>query len=599
MPQYTFDQFIAARRYQGNIAFAPDGSEVAYITDTSGQFNIWRQSVRGGWPFQVTTFETNTVRQVQWAPSGHLYFLADNNGDEKFQVYRVPAQGGLPVKLTDRPDVQYRGLALSRCGAFLYYSGNAVEPTQTHVFRHHITAGQVETLCGGAGTWVPAAESPDGRYLAVLNARSNSRIDLHLCDLQTGELTPVTGAGALGRTDSAAWADGGLYYNNDAQGEFVALCRYDLTGGCSRQIAAPPWDVEDVGASGDGRYLFWTVNEGGRTRPYMRDTQRVADLPLPAKAASGVLESFALSPDGRRLAFRISAVTTPGDMYTHDFETGETCRLTYSMLGGIDEADLVEPELVHFPSFDREIPAWLYRPRNVAAGQRVPAVLSIHGGPEIQEKPVFNAIYQYLLDQGVAVLAPNIRGSTGYGKSYQKLIQRDWGGGDLQDLKACAEYLRSLPWIDPDRIGIRGGSYGGFATLQALTRLPEYWACGAEICGPSNLVTLTRACPPTWRERMKGMIGDPDEDREMLLERSPVTYADSLRCPLLIVQGALDPRVPRAESDQMVERLQSRGIAVEYMVIEDEGHGFTKRHNQLKVNRSVAGYLVKHLVRPF
>jgi dipeptidyl aminopeptidase/acylaminoacyl peptidase len=194
------------------------------------------------------------------------------------------------------------------------------------------------------------------------------------------------------------------------------------------------------------------------------------------------------------------------------------------------------------------------------------------------------------------VLAPNIRGSTGYGKSYQRLIHRDWGGGELKDLEACARYLQSLDWVDGKRLGVFGGSFGGFATLSCATRLPDYWAAAVDIVGPSNLVTFAKAVPPFWKRYMKKWVGDPDEDYEFLMERSPITYVEQLKCPLLIIQGANDPRVVKAESDQMVEKLRSLGREVEYMVFEDEGHGFTKRANELKAWKATVEFFEKQLL---
>jgi dipeptidyl aminopeptidase/acylaminoacyl peptidase len=194
------------------------------------------------------------------------------------------------------------------------------------------------------------------------------------------------------------------------------------------------------------------------------------------------------------------------------------------------------------------------------------------------------------------VLATNIRGSTGYGKSYQRLIQRDWGGGDLKDWEHAVKWLHDQVWVDPARIGVWGGSYGGFAVLTCVTRLPDYWAAAVDIFGPYNLLTFARAVPPSWRRMMKRFVGDPDEDADLLRERSPMTYIDDARAPLLVIQGAKDPRVVKNESDQLVEKLRSLGRTVEYVVFDDEGHGFTKRKNELTTFRASADWLQKYLL---
>ncbi|MFU8773119.1 MAG: alpha/beta hydrolase family protein, partial [Anaerolineales bacterium] len=240
----------------------------------------------------------------------------------------------------------------------------------------------------------------------------------------------------------------------------------------------------------------------------------------------------------------------------------------------------------------------LYKPKTANRSSKTPVIVSIHGGPEAQELPayMYSGLYQYLLSRGIGILAPNIRGSTGYGKSYQKLIHRDWGGAELKDIEHAAKYLLSLDWVDPERIGVFGGSFGGFATLSAVSRLPDYWAAAVDIVGPSNLVTFARAVPPFWKRFMEKWVGDPEKDHDFLMERSPVTYVDQIKAPLFIIQGANDPRVVKSESDQIVEKLRARGVEVRYDIYEDEGHGFTKRHNQLKAWHDTAEFFEKHLL---
>jgi len=255
----------------------------------------------------------------------------------------------------------------------------------------------------------------------------------------------------------------------------------------------------------------------------------------------------------------------------------------------------VEPTLVHFPTHDgRDIPAWVYMPPGDGP---FPVVLSIHGGPEAQDRPSYNygGLYQFLVGQGIAVLAPNIRGSNGYGRTYQRLILRDWGGGDLGDFEAAARWLQAQSWCKPDRIGVFGGSYGGFATLSCLSRLPRYFACGVDIVGPSNLVTLAKSVPPTWRAMMASWVGDPETEAEFLLSRSPITYAHQIVAPLFVIQGANDPRVKQAESDSIVQALRDRGVEVRYDVYADEGHGFTRKENEAKGMGDSGDFLVHHL----
>jgi dipeptidyl aminopeptidase/acylaminoacyl peptidase len=267
----------------------------------------------------------------------------------------------------------------------------------------------------------------------------------------------------------------------------------------------------------------------------------------------------------------------------------------------------VDPALVEYKSHDgRMVPAWLYRPAAAttcgdgeAAGgcRRFPVVLSIHGGPESQERAeyCYSGLYQFLLSRGVGVFAPNVRGSSGYGITYQTLIHRDWGGGELADFDHAVRYLHELDWVDDDHIGVFGGSFGGFAALSCLSRLPELFAAGVSVVGPSNLVTFAKAVPPTWRSLMTNWVGDPEADFDFLMSRSPITYVDQIRAPLMVVQGANDPRVVQTESDQIVDALRNRGVEVRYDVYNDEGHGFTKRSNEIQALGDIGDFLVAKL----
>ena len=601
-----FARYYAVRNHLGNLAFAPDSSQIAMIVNTSGQFNIWRQNVTGGWATQVTTFEDESARGVLWAPSGDLYGIADRAGSEQYDIFTIPATGGVTTYLTDRPDAQYElsEQSLSPDGRFLAYSGNDRQPTDGDVLVRDLHTGEDRRLLANGRYNVVVNWSPDGRYLTAVDLRSNTDLHVWLIDVATGEAREM-----LPHDDQFFLAPGpwlpdssGFYVITDRGREFKGVARYRLDADAMEWVVAPEWDVEQLALSDDGRRLIWALNESGRSQLYLRDNDqaplRVVGLPV------GVFESLTLSPDGQTLALRINAATAPAEVYIVTLgpigalAVPHLRRLTFGMLGGLEPSALVEPELVTFPTFDgRQIPAWVYRPRNLAPGQRAPLVVSIHGGPEAQERVEYKAFYQYLLAKGIGVLAPNVRGSTGYGLAYQKLIHRDWGGAELKDIQAAAEYAQTLSWVSPDRLGVYGGSFGGFATLSAVTRLPNYWAAAVDIVGPANLLTFVRSVPPTWRRMMAAWVGDPDieADAALMRERSPITYVENVRAPLLVMQGANDPRVAKAESDQMVEQLRSMGREVEYVVFEDEGHGFTKRANTQRAYRLAANFFRRWL----
>jgi dipeptidyl aminopeptidase/acylaminoacyl peptidase len=597
-----FEQFYAIRRFQPTLSFTPDGRKLLFSTDISGQFNLWRLPVRGGWPEQLTTFQEQSVRAVSISPDGRQIVLAaDRRGDEFHQILALSARGGWPEPWTDAPEVQHYlgGDAWSPDGRWLAYAANAETPTNQEVWVREVETGEVRKAFGGDGVAFHAGWSPDGSQLLALDFRSNTDTSVFLVEGESSrELTPHEDEA---RFLPGPWApDGsGFYLVTDEGREYLGLAFFRLADGGYEWVEAPDRDIEEVALSEDGRVLAWMVNESGWSRLRLRDLETGEDLPeprLPEGTGPFIGQtSLCVSRDGRHAAVIWAAPQRPSEIFVIETATGRVRRVTNNMLGGFRERDLATSELVSFPTWDgRDIGAWLYRPKRRG---RLPVVLSIHGGPETQERPWYQPFYQYLVSRGIAVLVPNIRGSTGYGRTFQTLIHRDWGGGDLKDFEHAALWLREQDWVDADRIGVYGGSYGGFATLSCVTRLPEYWAAAVDVVGPSNLVTFAKAVPPTWRRFMDKWVGNPDTDADFLMERSPITYVENVRAPLLVLQGANDPRVVKGESDQMVERLRELGREVEYVVFEDEGHGFTKRENQQRAYRITVDWFEQHLLR--
>jgi dipeptidyl aminopeptidase/acylaminoacyl peptidase len=595
------------RRFSSALSFTPDGKGVLFASNLSGQFNLWRVSIEGGWPDQLTAFADETVRGLSISPAdGTIVLCADHDGDEFHQIYVIDTERGWPEQLTDEPEVQHfvGNDAWSPDGTRFAYAANARKPTDMETWIRDVDSGETRAVFGEEKFSFPGAWSPDGTKLLAIDFRNNSDASIFLVEADGSgarELTP--------HDDDAVFfpgpwaADGsGFYFVTDNESEFRGLAFYDLATDRYDWVEEPTHDIEDLKLSANGRVLAWLVNVDGYDRLRLRDLETGADLPdpdLPAGARphlTGAEPPLALSPDGSCAALVISSPRRPQDVWVVETDTGRSRAVTESRIGGLREDDLVDAELVTYPSFDgRDIPAWLYRPE---VDGKAPVVLSIHGGPEAQERPQYQPLYQYLLSRGIGVLATNIRGSTGYGKSYQRLVQRDWGGGDMQDWEHAVKWLHEQDWVDADRIGVYGGSYGGFAVLTCVTRLPDYWAAAVDIFGPANLVTFAKAVPPTWKRFIARFVGDPETEADFLMERSPITYVENVKTPLLVIQGATDPRVVKGESDQMVENLRSLGRQVEYVVFDDEGHGFTKRPNELKAYRLAAEWLERNLKSP-
>ncbi len=627
---YTFNQFASIRRYFTNagatLTFSPNGKEIAYITNTSGQFNLWKQPSDGGYPIQLTMFANRIARTGSWSPDGeHILLSVDYQGDEYHQLYLIPARGGEPEQLTHEPRVQHHieGDCWSPDGRYIAYAANDRSMAHMDVAVRDMHTGKVMRLLAGDGLYYPEAWSPNGRYLVAVEWITSTDYNLYLIDVprKTSRLiTPHTGDAAYA---TGPWLpdSSGFYFIGDEARDFKGLAFYDLKKQQWHWLLTPEWDVSHVEGTHDGRYLAWLINEDGLSKLHIRNQHTGRMLRLP-RLPRGTIAMPTFSHDGRRLAFFFSTATQPAELYVLDLTKlqrpgrfsprsaslrgrfakparSPLKQITYSTLGGIDPKELIEPRLIRYRSSDGlRIAAWLYKPKQLKKGQRAPVVVSVHGGPEAQEHPYYGyGLYQYWLSRGIGVLAPNIRGSTGYGKKFQMAIYRDWGGGELRDLEHAARYLRRLDWVDSKRIGLYGPSFGGFVVLSAISRLPEYWAAAVDWFGPSNLVASILEDPPWWRKMDELTIGDPVKDYDELMARSPVTHADKIRVPLFVVQGALDMRVVKGESDQIVNRLHALGVPVRYDVYEDEGHGFTKRANELKAVEDTAEFLAQHLLK--
>lgn len=609
--QYPFERF-AARRLYYDFDFLPGTKDMLYAVNTSGQFNVWRQSPplngRPGSSAQLTSFDEWSARGLFPHPNGkEVLVFADKDGDENYQVFAVDPRGGWPLPVVYEPRVRHEPGAscYSPHGRFLAFASNARNPKDMDIILYERGRSRIRAVCAGEGARDMGVWSPDSSRLTVAeNLSANDDNNVLLVDVRRESSKNLTPHKDKTRYVPGPWSpDGaGFYVLSNAGREFLGLGFLRGDGGDIRWIATPSHDVEDVALSPDGHRLAWSVNVDGYSVIHTQDLKRGRPLRGPLRTG-GVLPAgwatwrrLRFSPDGTKLGFILWSGTRPDEVCTVGLPGSEVVRYTDGFLGAVPERKMVAPRLIAYPSHDRRTPAWLYKPR-ASPGKRSPVVVSIHGGPEAQERPgyMYSGLYQYLLSRGVGVLAPNIRGSTGYGSSYQRLIHRDWGGGELKDIEHAAKYLRSLGWVDPERIGIIGGSFGGFAVLSAVTRLPEYWKVAVDLFGPSNMVTFVQSVPEHWKHFMRDWVGDAEADRDFLIQRSPITYVDAVRCPLLVIQGGMDPRVVKAESDQMVERLRSRGLDVEYIVFPDEGHGFTKRKNELNAWRATAEFLLKHL----
>jgi dipeptidyl aminopeptidase/acylaminoacyl peptidase len=541
-----------------------------------------------------------------------LLLATDRGGNERHQLFTALADPDRPYAGPDdlEPLVVddehiHRPGGVTRDGRLLAYATNRGDGVAFDTWVRDLTTGE-ERCVFATGGWTGAGGfSPDGRWLAVVEVTTlpgDNRV--HLVDLDAlgeaparpgdpavVELAPHDAPASVG-TPSWLPDSSAFFFPTDVGREFVGIAR-GTPDGSWELVVEPGWDAS-CAVDWQGRSLLVVWNEDGATRAELRDPHTLevrTAVPLPGEGVAG---GFRFRRDGGALTFAYTSALVPGDAWCYDLDDDHLRRLTVSP-NDVDPAAFVEPELVRFPSFDGlEIPAFVYRPEpsdRADADRALPVVVVIHGGPESQYRPTFAPVTQYLVAHGFAVVAPNVRGSTGYGRRYQHLDDVDKRLDAVADLAALHDWLATQADLDEDRAALYGGSYGGYMTLMGLVLQPDRWAAGVDIVGMSNLVTFLENTSDWRRAFREREYGSLEHDREVLLEASPITHIDHLRAPLCIVHGANDPRVPLSEAEQLHEILQERGIRSELLVYDDEGHGLAKLPNRLDAYPRIAAFL--------
>jgi len=597
--EYTIEQFLETISVFGS-SFSPDADKVLVSSNESGIFNAYAISVDGRDPIQLTASDADAIRVAGYFPQDERFlYLSDRGGDELHHLY-VRELDGSVTDITPGEGFKAAFYGWTEDEESFLVGTNERDQRFFDVYAVATDGYERTLLYRNEEGYQFGGLSPDQRYIALSKTNTTTDSDIYLYDRTTGEmrlLTPHEGEVANGV--QAFSPDGNsLYVTTDEGGEFAYLARIDLKSGERESVLQPEWDVWYAYFSKPGNYLVVGINEDARTRIRMFEYPSMEEIPLPDLAGLDIT-TVNMSRDERRVAFYASTPRTPSDLYVAGLGEGQPKRLTDTLNPEIDPEHLVEPERVRFTSYDGvEIPGILYKPLGATPENPAPGLVWVHGGPGGQSRVGYFSLIQYLVNHGYAVYAINNRGSSGYGKTFFKMDDRKHGDADLDDAVASKGMLVGTGWIDPERIGIIGGSYGGYMVLAALTFRPEEFAVGVDLFGISNWVRTLESVPPWWesfREALYREMGDPAEDKDALYAKSPLFHADQIRRPLMVLQGANDPRVLQAESDDIVEAVRANGIPVEYVLFEDEGHGFAKKENQLEGWEAILGFLDRYL----
>jgi dipeptidyl aminopeptidase/acylaminoacyl peptidase len=620
---FAIDRYLHIRSASGP-TFSPDGRFVAFLTNVTGVSQLWQVPVEGASPGPVQlTFTNESVRGAHYSPRKHeIVFSMDTAGNERTQLFRLYGVGGgtdhgigegwLIDDLTRQPKVIHGFGGFAHDGESIAFSANRDEGSRFDVYVQKIPASRERerpearlVAKGPGGYFQPVGWSPDDKFLLVSRAESNYNQDLYTIEVASGTVKQLTPHKGDVQYHSANWSADGkrIYCSSTAEGRDIAgLAQIDVATGKLTYLETPEHEVEGVVASPKGRWLAYRLNVGGISELKLRDLKTDKAITLKGLPL-GVISQVEFAPDDSKLALVFDGPRHNMDVWLWDLNAppggkgkGEGLRqLTHASRAGIPFSQFVEPELVHYPTFDgKKIPAWFYKPAGKAASG-VPVIVYPHGGPESQTRPNFSALFQYFVQRGYAVLAPNVRGSTGYGTSYMNLDNTTKRMDSVKDLAHAAMWLRDAKQGDPKRLAVYGGSYGGFMVLAQVTHYPELWAAGIDVVGIANWVTFLENTGAYRRAHREKEYGNLAEHREFLEKISPINHVDKIKCPMMIIHGAQDPRVPVGESEQIVAALKKRGVPVEYLRYEDEGHGLARLKNRLDAYPKMVDFLDKHL----
>lgn len=601
---YSAAQFFQSTAYglpdRGGLAFSADGSRLLISSDESGVINTYALPIDGG-PAEPLTWLDESVYAASWFPNDdRVVVTADRGGDERTHVYVRELNGGLR-DLTPGDTVKAAFHGFSADGATLWISTNARDPQVFDLYAYDATTYASRLVYRNPGMHLSAI-SPNGRWLALTRQNSSADADVFLVDLRFGEpwhITAHQGDIAFRVFDFAPDSQS-IILGGDHLGEFVAAVAYDMQMGGMSTVIQADWDVTSLQNSPSGRYRVSVLNADASTELTITDTRTGAPLSL-SGLPGGDIGAVRFNRDETLAAFTLASDTSPADIYLADLASGETRRLTRALNPDIDEAQLVEGRVVRYLAHDGiVIPGILYLPKTASAANPAPAVVWVHGGPGGQSRRGWSPMIQHLVSNGYAVLAANNRGSSGYGKTFYHLDDRRHGEDDLMDIVTAGQWLRDQNWVAGDQITVMGGSYGGFLTAAALAFHPDAFAAGINIFGVTNWVRTLESIPAWWgaqRDALFDEMGDPATDAERHRAISPLFHAERITKPLLVVQGANDPRVLQVESDELVAAVRANGVPVEYLLFPDEGHGFRKKANRIAAQEAYLDFLERHVRR--
>jgi dipeptidyl aminopeptidase/acylaminoacyl peptidase len=592
-------------RQVGRADWSPEGKQIVFVSNLSGRNNLWTVPAEGGWPLQLTVSDQRQTAPA-WSPDGKwIAYQSDFDGDEQWDIFLVSPKSGMVVNLTNTREIAEEDPTWSPDGRYLAYM---VKPKTSSVFEidiydtlmrkvQHLTSNTPKDQMNTGPVW-----SKDGKWIAYTQHEAKgTNSNVLVAEVATSQSTLLTPHDGEQLYSVSAFAPDGksLLITSNATNGYENAGLLDIASKKIRWLTHDKWEINAVDFSSDGKQVSWTANVDGNTDIFIHDlvSGKSTSLPLPKGLNELTGKSSSFSKDGSRVLYYHNGPTAAGDLWTYRAADRKSQQVTHSMLAGVRSEDMVEPFLVHYPSKDGKwtISAFVYMPYNLPRRPESPAIVYIHGGPTAQTVNSFNRFVQFMVNNGYIVIAPNYRGSTGYGKEFQQANLFDMGGGDLQDVLSAAEWIQKTGYVDPKKLIVMGGSYGGYLSMMAVTKAPEVWAAGVPIVPFVNYFTEIENEDPVLREMDLATMGDPVTNKALYEDRSPIFFVDKIKAPLLLLAGGNDPRCPKSEAQQVVDAVKKNGGIAEYKVYENEGHGFARVENQIDAYKRVADFLRAHV----
>ncbi len=598
--QYTIEQFLDTTTNFG-ISFSPDEKSILFTSDQSGVFNVYKIDIASNNIIQKTNSDSTANFMISFFPNDNrILFDADDEGNEIYHIYLKEKDGSVR-DLTPFDKARSQFIKWNYDKKSFFFVSNKRNPKYMDLFEMNIKDFKSKIIFQNNDGYNIIDISNNNKLLLLSKTITSNNSDMFLYHLNnTNKLEHLSKhkGDIIFQPVTFSVDSKNILFLTDNDHEFKYLAQYNILTGEKKILQKYNWDIKYAKLSINGKYLIVGINSDATTKIRIFNYKTGKEVNLP-EMPDGSVTSIKVSKSEELVAFYINNSTSPNDLFVYNFNTKVYQKLTESLNKNIDVNDLVTAQTVRFPSFDGlEIPSLLYIPKNLKKREKTAALIQVHGGPGGQSQVLYDATIQYLVNHEYVVLAVNNRGSSGYGKTFNKADDQKHGDHDLRDCVEAKKFLINTGMVDPEKIGIIGGSYGGYMVLAGLAFQPEEFAIGIDMFGISNWVRTLESIPAWWeaaRNALYNEIGDPESQRDMLKAKSPLFYAANISKPLLVLQGANDPRVLKIESDEIVQAVRKNNIPVEYIVFNDEGHGFRKKENRIKGYRAILKFADQYL----